>query len=88
MPVESSGHERGNPRMFELFESQPNINNEDPRHSPTAWSFPQVMDFLKVSGQPVQGPWPPHQIPRPDPDHESGPTVVTDPKAFTPRSEL
>lgn len=96
MPVESSGHSPGNPRMYELFESQPKVDPHGEK-SPTVWAWPQLVDFLKVSGQPVQGPWPPHQKPRPDPDHEAGPVVVPDPlsagdgtddtTAYTPRSE-
>jgi hypothetical protein len=39
------------------------------------------MDYLKVAGQPVAGPWPPHQEPRPDPDYESLPVAVPDPES-------
>jgi len=74
MPIESSGHSPGNPRMYELFEAAPKTGK-----SPTVWAFPQLVDFLKVSGQPVQGPWPPHQEPRPDPEAESMPVAVPDP---------
>jgi hypothetical protein len=90
MPVESSGHSQGNPRMYELFESQPDIKHDSPGKSPTVRTWPQLVDFLKVSSQPVQGPWPPHQRPRPDPDHESLPVAVPDPLAeqnYSPRSE-
>lgn len=90
MPVESSGHSQGNPRMYELFESQPDIHHDVEGKSPTVRTWPQLVDFLKVSSQPVQGPWPPHQRPRPDPDHESLPVAVPDPLAeqpYTPRSE-
>ena len=73
MPVESSGQERGNPRMFALIENSPKTGD-----SPTVWAFPQFVEFLKVAGQPVQGPWPPHQEPRPDPDADSMPTAVPD----------
>jgi hypothetical protein len=77
MPVESDGHSRGNPRLYELFENAPKTGK-----SPTVWAFPQFVEFLKVAGQPVQGPWPPHQRPRPDPtDEESGPVAVPDPEA-------
>jgi hypothetical protein len=77
MPVESDGHSRGNPRLYELFENAPKTGK-----SPTVWAFPQFVDFLKVAGQPVQGPWPPHQRPRPDPtDEEPGPVAVPDPAA-------
>lgn len=76
MRVESDGHSRGNPRLYELFENTPKTGK-----SPTVWSFPEFVDFLKVAGQPVQGPWPPHQIPRPDPTDEESPVAVPDPAA-------
>ena len=61
--------------MYELIENAPKTGK-----SPTVWAFPEFVDFLKVAGQPVQGPWPPHQRPRPDPtDEESGPVAVPDP---------
>ena len=50
------------------------------------WAWPQVIDWLKVSAQPVQGPWPPHQQPRPDPDAESLPVAIPDPQ-HTPRAD-
>jgi hypothetical protein len=84
MPVESDGHSRGNPRLYELFENAPKTGTKT-NSSPTIWAFPQFVDFLKVAGQPVQGPWPPHQRPRPDPtDEESGPVAVPDPAAEVP----
>jgi hypothetical protein len=73
MDVESTGHERGNPRMYALVENSPKTGK-----SPTVWAWPQFIDFLKVAGQPVQGPWPPHQEPRPDPDADSMPVAVRD----------
>lgn len=73
MPIESSGHSAGNPRLFELIEHSPKTGK-----SPTVWAWPQLIDHLKVAGQPVQGPWPPHQEPRPDPDAESLPTAIPD----------
>ena len=51
-----------NRRMYELIEHAPKTGK-----SPTVWAWPQLIDYLKVAGQPVQGPWPPHQEPRPDP---------------------
>jgi hypothetical protein len=42
------------------------------------------MDYLKIAGQPVSGPWPPHQEPRPDPEEESLPVAVPDPEASRP----
>jgi hypothetical protein len=63
----------GNPRMYELIENAPKTGS-----SPTIWAFPRVVQWLKVAGQPVSGPWPPHQQPRPDPTDESMPTAVPD----------
>lgn len=76
MPIESDGHSKGNPRLYELIENAPKTGK-----SPTVWAWPQIIDHLKVASQPVQGPWPPHQEPRPDPDAESLPVAVRDPKA-------
>ena len=73
MAVESSGHERGNPRFFALIENSPKTGG-----SPTIWAWPQFTEFMKVASQPVQGPWPAHQEPRPDPDADSLPTAVPD----------
>ena len=57
MRIESDGHSRDNPRLYELI------------------------DYLKVAGQPVAGPWPPHQQPRPDPEEDSLPVAVPDPES-------
>ncbi len=74
MAIESDGHSKGSPRLFELIENAPKTGK-----SPTVWAWPQLIDHLKVAGQPVQGPWPPHQERRPDPDADSSPTAVRDP---------
>jgi len=74
MPIESDGHSTDNPRLFELIEDVKNTGT-----SPTVWAWPQLVDYLKVAGQPVAGPWPPHQEPRQDPDYDSGPQAVADP---------
>ena len=80
MAIESDGHSRGNPRMAELFANAPKTGK-----SPTVFAFPQLIEYLKVAGQPVQGPWPPHQEPRPDPTEiESGPVAIADPLGMTP----
>jgi hypothetical protein len=63
MRIESDGHSRGNPRLYELVEHAPKTGK-----SPTVWAWPELMDYLKIAGQPVAGPWPPHQEPRPDPE--------------------
>jgi hypothetical protein len=75
MAVESSGHSRGNPRFYEVVENAPKTGKS------TVWAWPQLIDWLKVAAQPVQGPWPPHQQPRPDPDAESMPVAVPDPES-------
>jgi hypothetical protein len=74
MRIESDGKSKGNPRLFELIEHAPKTGK-----SPTVWAWPELIDYLKIAGQPVSGPWPPHQEPRPDPDYESGPVAVADP---------
>jgi hypothetical protein len=76
MRIESDGHSQGNPRLYELVEHAPKTGK-----SPTVWAWPELMDYLKIAGQPVAGPWPPHQEPRPDPDYESLPVAVPDPEA-------
>lgn len=75
MAIESDGHSRGNPRLYELVEHTPKTGST----SPTVWAFPEVMDWFKVAGQPVPGPWPPHQEPRPEPEEEALPEAVTEP---------
>ena len=74
MRIESSGHSKDNPRLYELIEHAPKTGK-----SPTVWAWPELVDYLKIAGQPVAGPWPPHQEPRPDPDYEAGPVAVADP---------
>lgn len=77
MSMESTGHSRGNPRLYELFENAPKEGD-----SPTVWAFTELVEYFKVAGQPVQGPWPPHQQPRPDPaETEALPVAVPDPHA-------
>src|ERR1700722_1096724 len=83
MPIESDGHSRDNPRLYELIENAPKTGK-----SPTVWAWPQLIDYLKVAGQPVSGPWPPHQEPRPDPDYESGPQAVPDPHSVAAGRDL
>ena len=79
MRIESDGHSQGNPRLYELIEHAPKTGK-----SPTVWAWPELIDYLKIAGQPVAGPWPPHQEPRPDPDYESLPVAVPDPEAQRP----
>ncbi len=78
MAIESTGHSKGNPRLYELIENAPKTGK-----SPTVWAWPQLIDHLKVAGQPVQGPWPPHQERRPDPDADSLPVAIADPASRT-----
>ncbi|MGH3765275.1 MAG: hypothetical protein ACRDS0_06390 [Pseudonocardiaceae bacterium] len=80
MAIESDGHSRGNPRIFELIENAPKKGK-----SPTIWAWPEVVDWLRVAGQPVAGPWPPHQQPRPNPEEESIPVAVVEPERPAPK---
>jgi hypothetical protein len=80
MRIESDGKSKGNPRLYELIEHAPKTGK-----SPTVWAWPELIDYLKIAGQPVSGPWPPHQEPRPDPDYESGPIAVADPHSARSR---
>ncbi len=73
MVVESSGLSRGNPRIYELIKDAPKTGGS------TIWAWPQLVEYLKVAGQPVPGPWPPHQERRADPDAESLPVAIPDP---------
>lgn len=75
MANESSGNSQ-NPRMYDLIKDAPKTGK-----SPTIWSFPAVVGFMKVAGQPVSGPWPPHQQPRPDPEDESLPVAIVEPRS-------
>jgi hypothetical protein len=76
MRIESDGHSQGNPRLYELIEHAPKTGK-----SPTVWAWPELIDYLKIAGQPVAGPWPPHQEPRPDLDYDSLPVAVPDPES-------
>lgn len=77
MRMESDGNNRGNPRLVELFANAP--QEPKPGGSPTVGAWPQLVKFFKVAGQPVPGPWPPHQQPRPDPTDDAGPVAVPEP---------
>lgn len=76
MTSEDPSDQRGNPRIYELVEHSPKTGD-----SPTIWAWPEIIDYFKVAGQPVQGPWPPHQEPRPDPTDETLPVAVPDPQS-------
>lgn len=80
MAIESDGHSQGNPRLYELVEHTPKSGD-----SPTIWAWPEIIDWLRVAGQPVPGPWPPHQQPRPDPEAESTPVAVAEPERAEPQ---
>src|SRR5579859_7669391 len=79
MRIESDGHSRGNPRLYELIENAPKTGK-----SPTIWAWPEIIDYLKTAGQPVPGPWPPHQQPRPDPEEDSLPVAIAEPDPAVP----
>ena len=83
MRIESDGHSRGNPRLYELIENAPKEGK-----SPTVWAWPSSIDYLKIAGQPVAGPWPPHQEPRPDPEEDTLPVAVADPENSPQRGPL
>ena len=44
MRIESDGHSRGNPRLYELIEHAPKTGK-----SPTVWAWPELIDYLKVA---------------------------------------
>src|SRR5260370_8899347 len=79
MRIESDGHSQGSPRLYELVEHVPKTGK-----SPTVWAWPELMDYLKIAGQPVAVPWPPHQEPRPDPEKNSLPVPVPHPEPPPP----
>jgi hypothetical protein len=80
MRVESDGHSPGNPRLYEVIENAPKTTEAG--KSPTIWAWPQFVEYLKVAGQPVRGPWPPHQQPRPDPTEvDATPIAIPDPES-------
>jgi hypothetical protein len=79
MRIESDGHSRGNPRLYELIEALPKGDGPKTGKSPTVWAWPELIDYLKIAGQPVAGPWPPHQEPRPDPEEDTLPVAIPDP---------
>ena len=70
--------ERGNPRIYDLIKHVP---KETEGKSPSIWAWPQVVGMFKVAGQPVPGPWPPHQEARPDPESESTPVAIPEQRA-------
>ncbi len=74
MDTESEARGQRNPRIYELIKDSPMTGP-----SPTVFAWPQLIEHLKVASQPVQGPWPPHQEPRPEPDAESLPVAIADP---------
>lgn len=71
--VDRSQDARGNPRIYDLIKHVP---KETEGKSPSIWAWPQVIGLFKVAGQPVPGPWPPHQEARPDPEAESTPVAI------------
>jgi hypothetical protein len=61
----------GSPRIYELIQDAPGKGKPN-----SVWAWPEVVDWLKVAGQPVPGPWPPHQEKRPDPSLVPGEAVA------------
>jgi hypothetical protein len=76
--AELGGNVAENPRIYDLVKHVP---KETEGKSPSIWAWPQVMDLWKVAGQPVPGPWPPHQEARPDPEAESIPVAIPESRA-------
>ena len=76
--TELGGTVAENPRIYDLVKHVP---KKTEGKSPSIWAWPQVMDLWKVAGQPVPGPWPPHQEARPDPEAESIPVAVPETRA-------
>lgn len=76
--ADRSEEPRGTPRIFDLIKHVP---KESEGKSPSIWAWPQVIDMFKVAGQPVPGPWPPHQEARPDPEAESIPVAIPEQRA-------
>ena len=83
MSSETQGGNAGNERIYALIEGSPKEGA-----SPTIWAWPQITEYFKVAGQPVQGPWPPHQHPRPDPDADNEPTAIPDSRGVQPASSI
>lgn len=71
----------GSPRIYELIQDAPGKNNQHRKGGDNSvWAWPEVTDFLKIAGQPVPGPWPPHQERRPDPEVAGAePQAVSEP---------
>lgn len=69
---------RGNSRIYDLIKHTPKPTEGK---SPSIWAWPQVIDMFRVAGQPVPGPWPPHQEARPDPEAESIPVAIPEGQA-------
>ena len=76
--TELGGPVAENERIYDLVKDAP---KENAGNSPSIWAWPQVIDLWKVAGQPVPGPWPPHQEARPDPESESMPVAIPERQA-------
>jgi hypothetical protein len=61
----------GSPRIYELVQDAPGKGKAN-----SVWAWPEVTEMLKIAGQPVPGPWPPHQEKRPDPSLAPGEAVA------------
>jgi hypothetical protein len=87
---EIGGDVAENPRIYDLIKhvpkrpeetgAGPDLQEEEGK-SPTIWAWPQVIGLWRVAGQPVPGPWPPHQEARPDPEAESTPVAIPERQA-------
>ena len=70
--------ENANSRIYDLIKHVPKATEGK---SPNLFAWPQVIGLFKVAGQPVPGPWPPHQEARPDPEAESVPVAISEQQA-------
>jgi len=69
------------PRNTRIYDLVKHIPEKVEGKSPTIFAWPQVIDMFKVAGQPVPGPWPPHQEARPEPEAESIPVAIPERQA-------
>ena len=76
--ADRSEEARGTPRIYDLIKHTPKASEGK---SPPIWAWPEVIGLFKVAGQPVPGPWPPHQEARPDPEAESTPVAIPEQRA-------
>lgn len=80
MAIESDEHSRGNPFLYKLVKHSPKTGK-----SPTVWAWPQLMDYLKIAGQPCTGVLAAASGTAPRPGGGHLPVAVADPRPMSPR---